>query len=107
MTVSDSLRAKVRAELLHPSADGLEQALEQLLAIQARLPGAMRPSDAPSVLRELSGISRLARQAQQFYSGLISAGAPRDEADANYTAHGRMLAHAPDLHPAIPQVLHG
>lgn len=108
MTVSESLRAKVRALLLHPTADGLDRALHQLLSIRDGVKGEVcSPAEARTIRQELMRIGLLARQVQQLYAAMLDVSSKKDDAAANYTPTGRFVTAACELHPAIPQVIHG
>lgn len=108
MTVSESLRAKVRAGLLRPTADGLDRALDQLVSIRDGLKvEACSPAEALTIRKELAGIELLARQIQQLYAAFLSIGSKKDDAAANYTQTGQFVAGPGEPQPAILRVIHG
>lgn len=108
MSVSESLRVKVRALLLRPSHDALDRALHQLLSIRDGVKGEVcSPAEARTIRQELMGIGQLARQVQQLYGAMLAASSKRDDAAANYTPTGRFVTAACEAHRGIPQVIHG
>lgn len=108
MTVSESLRVKVRALLLHPTTDGLDRALHQILLIRDGLKGEVcSPAEARTIRQELMGIGLLARQVRRLYGAMLAASSKRDDAAANYTPTGRFVTATCESHPGISQVIHG
>jgi hypothetical protein len=110
MTLLESRVAKVRGELLRPTASALESALEQLSVLQNRLDSgewSPSPPDALAISRELRSLALLSLQARELYGEILAVESGDDDATANYTQTGRRKPALANAQTALTEVLRG